>query len=63
MEVDMSKEPSLVWNDPARLAGRFLPYDSPFCPTEIASETFYDTDFNADWLKMPLIAVPTPCLD
>lgn len=63
MEVDMHKEPDLLWNDPARLSGRFLPYSSPLCPSDVATETFYNTDFDPSWLEVPLVQVPTPCLD
>lgn len=61
--MDQSKEPELVWSDPARLNGRFLPFSSPACPTDIAAETFFDTNFDPEWLSIPLEEVDTLYLD
>jgi len=63
MEIDTDQEPTLAWNDPARLNGRFIPYTSPTCPTNVASETFFDTDFDPMWLTCPVVDIDTPYLD
>jgi hypothetical protein len=63
MEVDLEHEPLLAWNDPARLNGRFIPYSSPLCPSNVASETFFDTDFDPAWLTSPVVDIDTPYLD
>jgi hypothetical protein len=63
MEVDLIKESSLSWNDPARLNGRFYRYDDPECPPDIQVETFFDTEFNESWLQEPVCSIDTPYLD
>jgi hypothetical protein len=63
MEVDLTRETDLSWNDPARLNGRFIPYSSPECPPDVAVETFFDTDFDPEWLTMPVESIDTAYLD
>jgi hypothetical protein len=63
MDIDPSQEPTLPQDDPARMNGRFLPYSSPRCPVNVASETFFDCDFDPAWLECSVMDLSTPCLD
>lgn len=63
MDVDPILDAHLPQDDPVRINGRFLPYSSPQCPVNVASETFFDCDFDPAWLECPVVDIPTPCLD
>lgn len=63
IEIDREKEPSLPWDHPDVLNGRFLPYDDPRCPEDVATETYYDIVFKREWIECQLQDIHTPGLD